>query len=740
MAEQQANLLQSLKVVDLSLGMAGALATRLLGDAGARITRLEPEGGDPFYDVYPAYAVWQRGKTIAKAAPDSPDIAAALADADACVIGGDDYPGVVWSFDADALARAYPKLVILHIGSNPQGTAAAGRPAVELLSQARAGLVFEHHSDRPMRYALPAGSYGAALHGVVGLLGALCEQKKSGTGQVVRTSLYEGNLAWMGHFWFTAERSNPSFDFVVPKDTTPLIFKCGDGRYVHITTGTTGAKAHLYGLLGIDEPSLVQDSRGLPSLARGPRNFYGEIDRLQSYISSWKSTDLLHKLWALGLPAEAVNFPGEAWDDAQVVHNGIIAREADGVRRVGLPIRFRAEEDAPARPASKEAPGDAPALKGLRIVDFGNFTAGPHSPMLLGDLGADVIKVEPLTGDPARAFYRPFTTSSRGKRNLAVDMKNPKGLAIVQDLCRRADIVTHNFRPGVTKRLGIDADALRAMKPELIVQENSGYGADGPNAGRGGLDMIFQAFCGHEQHAAGEGNDPICYRATTVDFGAGIIGTIGILMAQYRKLESGTGAEISTSLLNTGLYFLSEQVQYADGSFSPMPRLNHAQTGFHPAEQIYAAKDGWIAIAARGEDMAKKLVGALDLGSGITSPAKSWGAAEEKLIAGAVSGWNAQTLLAKLESAGVWAEFCVDNALEQFASDPVLNKANIALRSQDPDLGEVMQIGQLFSLSRSHMPTKGDSPRLGEDSRAVLAELGYSATEIDTLFAERVVA
>lgn len=739
-----------LVVVDLSHGLAPALVVRLFADTGATVHRVEPGSGDPFYRIHSAYKLLHGGKRISTAGSIGQAIASVadvLAGADLCVVGGEDYPGLDWRTDVDAMSKDYPGLVILEIGGSAHADGSR-LPAVEVLQQAYSGLAFEQYPDRPMLYAMPACTYGAVLQGLVGVLAALCDKQRSGRGQVVRTSFQEGALSWLPAVWIDSERRDPQIEFLIPKGAQPLIMRCKDGRYLHFSLGTANSRLHTYKILGIEDPTLEQDPRGLPSLARGARNFFADVDLIQRYVQEWNRDELLEKLWEFGIPADALNPPGEAWDDEQVTHNGTIVREADGARRVGIP--FRAEfpgisgaetgaASAAGAAIGKGANGQQP-LHGVRVVDLGVFTAGPHASMLLSDLGADVIKVEPLTGEPMRAAFRQITASSRGKRGLAIDMKSPKGREVMLRLCASADMVHHNFRPGVTKRLGIDAQTLRASNPGLIVLENSGYGNSGPKAQRAGLDMILKAFCGHEHHAGGAGNPPLCYRPTTVDLAAGMIGAIASLVAYRERAKSGRGAVIETSLLDTALYMMSELVQDADGTFLPIPQLNAAQTGCHPAEQFYAARDGWIAVAARSDAMARDLLGVLGLRDTIDRPVGAWGASEVDAIAGAVAQWEAARLLAALEANGVWSAPCRADAELTTLRNRELQRAGTVARSQNPRYGELLQIGSLFSLSRSPLSVKGDPPTVGQHTREVLAEVGYDEVQIDALFEEGVVA
>jgi crotonobetainyl-CoA:carnitine CoA-transferase CaiB-like acyl-CoA transferase len=358
----------------------------------------------------------------------------------------------------------------------------------------------------------------------------------------------------------------------------------------------------------------------------------------------------------------------------------------------------------------------------------------------LRDLGADVIKVEPLAGDVMRNYFLKFTASSRGKRIIALDLKQERGREIAERLCRSADIVHHNFRPGVTARLGIAADRLVGMKPGLVVLETFAYGLAGPRALQSGFDMTLQAFCGHEFRGCGAGNEPDLYRLPIIDFAAGLMGTLAMLAAWLQRVQSKQGCVIRTSLLNCGLHLLFDLVQDSTGQFLPAHELNHDQTGCHPAESIYPARDEWIAIAARGQLMAERLLDVLDLAGTVRAPREDWGDAEQREIATAVRSFAASDLLQRLKSAGVWATACRQDAKEKVLDGSAFGTASTVLETDDPQHGVFRQLGPQYSMSRSPGSATGASPRLGEHTRQILAELGYSESDINQLFADRVVA
>jgi crotonobetainyl-CoA:carnitine CoA-transferase CaiB-like acyl-CoA transferase len=717
-------ILKDLTVIDLGVGMAAALVSKFLVEWGATVLRVEPEGGDPFAALYPAYDVWRRGS--------APGAVSALATADICITGGEDYPGLTRA-DAAALAAQNPRLIVLDIEGYPAGTRHAGRPAVDVLVQARSGLAFEHYSNRPLVMSFAPSHYGAALRGLCGLLAALYEREGSGLGQVVATSMLEGAYAWVAPVWCEVDKPNGSTRFVMPKDPYPLVFRCADGVYIHIVIGAAGSKYRMYQALEIDDPSVLPNDSGMPKPTDDPKNFFGNIDLLAAHVAKKPSAELLERIWALGLPAEPALPPGVCWDTPQIAHNGTIVTAPDGTRHVGKPIAIAA---SPAPYLGKPKTGRRP-LDGVRAVDFGAFVAGPYATSVLADLGADIIKVETPAGDPNRGIFRSWASVSHGKRAISIDLKQPEGLALARAICTSSDIITNNFRTGVSARLGIDPVSLHAQKPELVVLESPGYGASGPLADRAAFDMVMQAIAGHEYRGGGKGNTPLWNRTSMVDYAGGFLGAAGALAALYHRARTGEGASISCALLTAGVYLLSELVQRPDGTFAGAAQLNATRTGFGPAEALYEAQDGWLAIAVRGPAMGAAFGAAL----GLELPADPllWGEAEAERITAAMRGWELAALLRALEEAGVWAEACRQGMEHETLNDPELRATGTVRISQHPQFGEVREIGGMLRFSRSAAGTNAPPPLPGEHTRAVLAELGSTPEEIETLFHEKVV-
>jgi crotonobetainyl-CoA:carnitine CoA-transferase CaiB-like acyl-CoA transferase len=721
-----------IRVVDLGTGMPAALVCQFLQGTGAKISRFEAAAGDPFHAIYPAYQIWHAGKHTIPADADDPAIAAALATADVAIIGGEDHPDLDWSFDPADLARRYPALVILDITGYPRDSALAGRPAVDILAQTRSGLVNEQYSDRPMIYAFPAANYGAALHGLVGLFAALTEREQSGKGQIVSASLFGGAMMWCANGWFTAERPTTAFSFNIPKDPRPTIFRCSDGAFIHLVTGTPGSKSRLYQILGIDDPTVGPNESGVPVPGMPLDKYFGDIDLLTPYVAGWTSDAILKALDEAQIPAARVLEPGQCWDDPQVAHNGTIVRDPDGTRHVGHPIKTQRNDEG--RMASKSAPRSGPGpLAGVRVLDLTGFVAGPYASVLLADLGAEVIKIEPIGGEPVRRQFQMFTYVNRGKRSLEIDLKSPEGTKVVHALAKTADIVLNNFRPGVAARLGVDAPTLHAINPNLVTMDLTGFGSDGPKALRPGFDMIFQAATGHEMRGAPPGEKPFWTRSSMVDFAGGLVGAAAMLAALVEGRRRGGGGTIDASLLGAGIFLLSELIQTADGAYGDIRRANRNQTGISPAQRLYRTTDGWIALAIFGATDAERLGTALNIEGVGEKPVPYWGEVEEETIEQATRQHKTAELSALLDAAKVWNEPVDRKAESTFMSSEAWRKAGSILSHVDDQYGEVRQVGPVISLSRTRIAASGACLPLGHDNRALLSELGYDGTDIARL-------
>jgi crotonobetainyl-CoA:carnitine CoA-transferase CaiB-like acyl-CoA transferase len=376
------------------------------------------------------------------------------------------------------------------------------------------------------------------------------------------------------------------------------------------------------------------------------------------------------------------------------------------------------------------------ALEGLRLIDFGQYLAGPFGPMILGDLGMEVIKVEPVAGDGMRMAGTPFFGCQRGKRDIALNVKDPAGHELALRLVGTADAVHHNMTKGTATRLGLDYAACRAVKPDLVYCNTYAYGLHGPLSEFGGLDPLYQASAGleHEAGAVPHGHDPLYYRYGMCDTSNAMLSVVGVLAALYHRQRTGEGQELWTSLMDGGTVFASDVLVRDDGTPSVRPKLDADQRGFDAGYRLYETNDGWIQVAAIGPDRWSTLCSTLGVDAS-TDRASAEAALEAAFRTRTAVMWSHT-----LDDAGVPNEVARQvNGGEAFLFDADAERLGLVAEYEHPLLGRLRQFGTTIDFSDTPGHIHGPPPRVGEDTRAILDELGYAGAEMDELKAAGVV-
>ena len=374
-------------------------------------------------------------------------------------------------------------------------------------------------------------------------------------------------------------------------------------------------------------------------------------------------------------------------------------------------------------------------LEGIRLIDFGQYLAGPFGPMVLSDLGMEVIKVEPVTGDGMRMAATPFFGCQRGKRDIALNVKDPRGKELALELVKTADAVHHNMTKGTATKLGIDYAACKAVKPDVVYCNTYAYGLNGPFSHFGGLDPLYQASAGleHESGAVPHGHDPLYYRFGMCDTANAMLSVVGVLAGVFHQVRTGEGQELWTSLMDGGAVFSSDTVLVeADGSGEgearPRPKLDGAQRGFSPEYRLYETNDNWIQVAALTDEHWRALCAAL----GVDDHEDHW--IVEPQLEKAFTTKTAVTWSHLLDDAGVPNEVANDvKGGEAMLFDADNERLGLVAEYEHPIMGKLRQFGHTVHFSDTPGEIFGPPPRVGEHTREILDELGVDAKEQEEL-------
>ncbi|HEY7499299.1 MAG TPA: CoA transferase [Vicinamibacterales bacterium] len=384
------------------------------------------------------------------------------------------------------------------------------------------------------------------------------------------------------------------------------------------------------------------------------------------------------------------------------------------------------------------------ALEGIRVLDVTQVMAGPFCAMQLCDMGADVIKVEPPEGDStrrmagARGTDSPgFNAVNRGKRGIVLDLKSTAAQTAFRRLLQRTDILIENYRPGVMRGFGLDYASLSAEYPSLIYASISGYGQTGPDASKGGFDLIAQGVSGLMSVTGEPGRPPVKVGVPLTDLGAGLFALSAILAALHYRSRTGRGQHIDTSLVEAGVALsVWESAEYFADGVIPGP-LGSAHRMFAPYQAIRCA-DGFITLGSANDRLFQRLCELLGHPEWVTEPDYANAtlrvrnrAALAARIENITVEHTRQHWLARFDAAGIPCG-PINNYAEAFA-DPQIRARGMVVEIEHPTLGRVKTPGSPIKMSATPPVIARPAPLLGEHTREVLREVGYSDAEISSM-------
>jgi crotonobetainyl-CoA:carnitine CoA-transferase CaiB-like acyl-CoA transferase len=771
--------LEGLRVVDCSRGMAGPRATGILADYGADVVWVEPPGGDPWRaELAAPYSVYLRGKrSIALDLHDDAErevLHALLAGADVFVESWRPGIGDRLGLGYPALRDRYPALVACSISGFGGDGPDAGLGGYDPIVHAVLGTMGDQAGfrDGPIFVPGPTASNGAAYLALIGILASLYRRYEDGFGRRVETSLLDGMLAYVSQAWGYSDRNRDRYR---TGGTRFLIktLRCADDEYVGVHTGARGAFDRLMELVGLDDRVPVVEGGSEASTPLTPDED-AAIAKLPDIFVTATRDEWLTRLLDAQVCGMPVMRPCEVFDEPQTVHNRMVVEVDDAllgrVSQVAPPATFSAAPPSQGdrtpqpnehgneiravlangtwtpRPSVSLTPDERPLLDGVRVVDIGHWFAGPYASRLLADLGADVVKVEPLAGDPMRGLERPFSTAQAGKRSLTIDLTATAAEPVARRLLEWADVVHHNLRPGVAERLGMGFADAQAANPELVYLHASGWGATGPYADRQSFAPLMGGYVGSHYEAGGQFNPPVDPVANE-DSGGGLIGAMAVLMGLLHRRRAGTGQFIEAPHFHCAMSDIAHIVRRTDDDgVIGAEMLDPMQFGTDPLCRLYATADGWICIVAVADRHLTALGEVLGLTvlkdpSVASSDVRLERAYElEAALFEACGSQPTANLVAQLRAVGVPAAEPRINNNRAFMDDDHHLRIGRVAEYVHPRFGRTRESGVLIRFDGARVPEHRRPPELGEHSDDVLAELGFTNDEMAALVAQGVLS
>jgi len=642
--------------------------------------------------------------------------------------------------------------------------------------------------EGPLFSGVPWTSMATAYIATVGVNAALRARGLTGRGQRVNASLLHGILATTIAGWQQVEKPDtPYFQTWINDPRAPKgFFRAADGRWTH----------HWVPLPEFILNAAANDMQATPEVA-SPKDatmrvtpmaedmviLHAYQDQLAEAVARYPAEQWVELAGRVGVPVQTVRSPEEALLDPLLLADGCVVEvddpEVGPIRQVGRVVELarhpqsapgpaplpgtdtedvRAEADALLAGGSRDVRGNGSAaaertalaapLTGVTVLDLGLAVAGPFGTQVLAELGARVIKVNTLRD---RFWFTNHIAMccNRDKESIALDLKDPEGMAVLRRLVAQADVVQHNMRYEAAERLGVDYESLRAINPELVYCHTLGH-EQGPRQAHPGNDQTGAALAGTTWLDGGLDQDgrPIWSCTSLGDTGNGFLSALGIIQALYDRDRTGEGQFVRTSILYAHLLNASTAWVAPDGGADADRQCPDAeQYGWHALYRLYRTADGsWLCLAAlTPEDWAAlgRAVERPDLteDSRFSTP-EARADHDRELVAELTeifAGRTAQEWFAVLDGHGVPCEISDPDYVLRLFADPEARRRKLVSTFQHRVVGEMSMAGLYFDLSDTPGVIQGPPTWPGQNSRAILGELGYGDAEIEKLIESGVV-
>ncbi|MBI3326725.1 MAG: CoA transferase [Nitrospinae bacterium] len=694
-----ASVLEGVRVIDFGQYIAGPLAGMLLADQGADVIRVDPPAG-PMWNT-PANATWNRGKrsiTLNLKQPDDLRVAMQLLGS-ADVVLENFRPGVMdrLGLGPQAALSMNPRLIYCSLpgfaSDDPRSQVRAFEGVVGAATATYRPQTPE--TDRPVYTALPISSNYAAFQAVVSIVVALFARTRDGLGQRIEVPLFDSTFPSIGARAMRVH--DPAHVVPTSRGIWSGGFECADGRWVQFS-------------------------------GSGNQNFRQFVE-------------------AAGITAEWFEHPHACAsqmvieiDDPQygkMLQPGInvrLSRTPGAVRQPApKPDQHRAEilAELEARPPQAPSPAMAATLRagleGVRVLDLCIILAGPTLGRTLAEFGADVIKID----NPTRGgFVASHNDVNRGKRSILLDLKSEAGRDVFWRLLADADVVAQNYRAGKLAKLGLSYEEVRQRRPDIVYASLNAFGHLGPWAGRPGHEQFAQAATGMQRRFGGDG-PPAVQPNPINDYGTGFMGAYAVALALLHRQRTGEGQHVDTALAYTAMMHQSPFMYTYPGKRWDEPS-GQDRLGSGPLHRAYQARDGWVFIGARPDEVAR--LAAVD---GLAGIASLRGGALEQALEQRFASDAVDTWVARLTNAGIGAQRYIGD-LDELMQDPWVTAHALSLTREHDGIGLVTTCGPVPRLSRTPICVGQPAPKPGSDAHEILAEIGLT-DRIDTLIEAGVV-
>jgi crotonobetainyl-CoA:carnitine CoA-transferase CaiB-like acyl-CoA transferase len=734
--------LAGVRVIDFGQYIAGPLAAVMLSDQGADVIHIDPPGG-PRWQT-PADAFFNRGKRrIVLDLKHASDLATAQRLVESADVVIENFrPGVMdrLGLGAAAMTERNPRLIYCSIPGFAADDARAGLAAWEGIIAAatenckpRAGEPpLDWDASRPTYSAVPLASNFGGFLAATGIVMALIARQRSGQGQCLEVPLFNAMFILIGHAGaYVNARGLQAATGIHGRGAGA--YRCADGRYVQFDTSSPRHLTWFARAAGITHWG--------PELLDLMRNRDPEVNqRLHARLRELFLTRPAAAWEELGNNAgAAIGFARTTREWLHTEHAqciGAVVRlhdpELGPTWMAGLPVHLTASPGAPQGPRHRpdadhaqimaeldQWPGRSPMparepalahpLEGLKVVDLCLALAGPTCGRLLGEFGADVIKIDAPQSGGGNGYL------NRGKRSLLLDIASLAGQQVFWKLVEQADVVLENFSPGTADRLGTGYPEVQARKPDIIYTSISCYGYGGPWTPGRGWERQGQAVTGIMERT---GTIPaILGPYNLVDIGTGVLATFATALAVYHRLIAGQGQHVHASLVQTATYHQAPYMLDYQGRVSHEPR-GYEALGTGLLQRFYRAQDGWFFLAATAAEASR-----LGTVEGLQTATLEASQLEQALEA-RFAELPAAVWVDRLRQAGVSAHAVVPIA--GLMADPWVRSHGLSVTQTVEDVGDVTMPGLSVSLSRTPMRLGGPPHRPGSDAAPILQELGMA--------------